>query len=734
MDSAPAVFRFREAKALNPMKRKAYLSGLFKTRFPTVLQTESTECGLACVAMLANYHGRHVTLRDLRQKFSVSLKGISLGSLLRVCKHNGLSSRPIRTELAGLKQIKLPCILHWNFNHFVILRKIGANHAVIVDPAYGERQVDWESVSQAFTGVAIEIWPDPDFVTVKQQRNITLLQLLGNLRGRTNAVLAILLLALSLEFLTALLPYHIQLIIDNAIGANDRYFTAVLTGGFAIVYLLRNLVATVRSWFLMYLGTSLNVQWKDNVLDHMLTLPLEYYEKRHVGDVTSRFGAIDAIQRMLTTSFVESFLDGAFSCVVLVILFLYQPLLSLVVLASTLLYLAVRWLINAALRNASRNEIIHGAKQNSYLLETIRGIRQVKLYGQQRERRLAWISLFISQINAKIATQKIEIWLKASRVLIFDVQNIVVIWWGAILVIDREYSIGALVAFLGYKLLYESRVAALIDNLFVIQNIQLHADRLSDIVLSKAETTTNQSVFDIDRLPATLQCEDVSFQYSLFERNVIDGMSFKVEEGESVAIIGPSGCGKSTIFNVILGIYQGARGRVLIGGEDLQFIGTQAVRRMIGTVLQDDILFSGSIAENISGFDSEANHEWIVKCAEMANIAEEIDAMPMKYFTLVGDMGAVLSGGQKQRVLLARALYKRPKFLLLDEATSHLDVSNERAVSKAIQSLNITRLIIAHRPETVLSADRIMLMKAGRIDAVLTPSQAMDFLRSVHAA
>jgi len=342
--------------------------------------------------------------------------------------------------------------------------------------------------------------------------------------------------------------------------------------------------------------------------------------------------------------------------------------------------------------------------------------------------------LFISQINAKIATQKIEIWLRAARVLIFDIQNVVVISWGATLVIDREYSVGALVAFLAYKLLYETRVTALIDNVFVIQNIRLQADRLSDIVLSKAEEATSEPARDIDGLSATLQCVGVSFQYSLFERNVIDGMTFRVEEGESVALIGPSGCGKSTIFNVILGIYQGARGRILVGGEDIQSLGMEAVRRMIGTVLQDDILFGGSIAENISGFDTEANQEWIVKCAEMANIAEEIGAMPMKYFTLVGDMGAVLSGGQKQRILLARALYKRPKILLLDEATSHLDVSNEKGVNRAIQSLKITRLIIAHRPETVLSADRIMLMKSGRIDSILTPAQATELLRSINNA
>lgn len=714
------------------MKNRSYFSRLFESRFQTVLQTESTECGLACVAMLANYYGHHVTLRDLRLRFAVSLKGISLGSLLRVCKHNGLSSRPIRTGLTGLRQMKLPCILHWNFNHFVVLKSIGTDHAIIVDPAHGERRLPLEQLSQSFTGVAIEIWPNPDFVPEKPKRNVPLAQLMGKLRRRKRAIASVLLLAFALEFFTALAPFYIQMVVDNAIGANDRYIFAELAAGFGVVYLLRNLIGSVRSWFLMYLGTSLNVQWKDNILEHMLSLPLEYFEKRHVGDVTSRFGGIDAIQRMLTTSFIESVLDGIFSVVVIVIMLFYQPLLGGIVLLSTLLYFMVRWLMNAALLDSSRNEIIHSAKQNSYLLETIRGIRQIKLYGQQRDRRLAWMSLFVKQTNAKLNTQKMEIWFKFARALIFDVQNIVVIWCGALLVIDKEYTVGALIAFLGYKMLFETRVAALIDNLFIIQNIQLQADRLSDIVLSTPESVGDTVDVEPNRLPATLECRNVFFQYSLFEKNVIDDLDFKVEAGESVAIIGPSGCGKSTIFNVILGIYQGAKGRILIGGEDITSMGVENVRKMLGTVLQDDMLFGGSIVENIAGFDSEIDFEWVTKCAELANISAEIEAMPMQYYTLVGDMGAVLSGGQKQRILLARALYKRPRILLLDEATSHLDVANERAVSRAIKSLKITRIIIAHRPETVLSVDRILLMSEGRIASVLSPAEAAALLKAMN--
>lgn len=715
-----------------PMSNKIKFDQLFSSRFPTILQTESTECGLACVAMLANYYGHNVSLRELRLKFPVSLKGMALGAILRVCKHNGLSSRPVRTNLAGLHQVKLPCILHWNFNHFVILRAIDQGQALIVDPAHGERRISFEHLSRSFTGVAVEVWPSEGFAEAKPEKRLPLSRIAGRLRKYRRAVAVVLLLALVVECLTAIAPYYIQLVVDNAVGANDQDIFTILAAGFAGLYIFKNITVAVRGWFLMYLGTSLNVQWKDNVLGHLLSLPLEFFEKRHVGDVMSRFSSVEAIQRMITSSFIESILDGLFSVVIVAVLLIYQPLLGSIVLLSALVYFVFRLFLNAQIVEAARNEIIHGARQSSYLLETLRGVRQIKLYGQQDDRRLSWMVLFIEQVNAKIATQKMEVILKFARTLTFDMQGVVVIWLGALLVIDQTYSLGALVAFLGYKVLFEARIAALIDNIFIIQNIQIQAERLSDIVLTKPELKNEPSNRSCQSLSASLECSGVYFQYSLFERNVIDGLDLHVTEGESVALIGSSGCGKSTLFNVILGVYQGAKGRILLGGEDVMSLGVDNIRSLVGVVLQDDILFAGSILENIAAFDAHVDIEWVKRCAELASISKEIDAMPMGYFTLVGDMGTVLSGGQKQRIMLARAFYKKPRILLLDEATSHLDVTNERSVNRSIKSLNMTRIFIAHRPETVLSADRILLMDKGRIVSTLTPEQAAEHLRTIN--
>jgi ATP-binding cassette subfamily B protein RaxB len=309
--------------------------------------------------------------------------------------------------------------------------------------------------------------------------------------------------------------------------------------------------------------------------------------------------------------------------------------------------------------------------------------------------------------------------------LLFGVENILIIWLGAKLVLDGNFTVGVLMAFLAYKGQFDTRVSSLIDKYFEVKMLQLQGERLADIVTTEPETGQETNLHLIDKeLPATLSVQNVRYRYAEQEPYVLDGVTFTINEGESVAIVGPSGCGKTTLLNVLLGILPASEGDVMIGGANVKHIGVNALRATIGTVLQDDVLFAGSIADNISFFDPEANQAWIEQCAAMAAIAPDIMAMPMGYNTLVGDMGTVLSGGQKQRVLLARALYKRPKILFLDEATSHLDVAKEQEVNAAIKALAMTRIIVAHRPETIASANRVIVLVGGKVaQDVIIPQQ-----------
>ncbi len=683
-------------------------------RLPLILQTEATECGLACLAMVAARHGHHNDLASLRQRFPVSLKGATLANLMQIAGQLHLGHRPLKLDLEHLDQLKLPAILHWNFNHFVVLKEVAPGSVTIHDPARGVRSMSIDELSKCFTGVALELWPDPGFVPQAPKPTLRLRTLMGSVSGLGRSFAQILLLAGALEVFALVSPFFLQVVIDNVLVAAERDLLTTLALGFGLLMLMQQAFTAIRSWVIMYMGTNLNLQWRANVFAHLIRLPVQYFEKRHMGDVVSRFGAIDQIQRTLTTSFLEAILDGLMTVVTVLMMFVYSATLGAVAVAAMALYALARWAWYRPLRNATEEQIVHAARQQSHFLETVRGLKAIKLFQRQDARRAAWLALLVEQINADVRTQKLQLLYKLLNGLLFGLENILIIWLGARLVLDGSFTVGVLMAFYAYKGQFDTRVSSLIDKYYEVKMLQLQGERLADIVMTAPEMGAGEVPGGATLAPC-IDIRGLRYRYGEQEPMVLNGVDLAIGAGESVAIVGASGCGKSTLMNVLLGILPPTEGEVRIGGIGLARVGVDTLRQMVGTVLQDDVLFAGSIADNISFFDPQADREWIEQCARMAAVADDISAMPMAYNTLVGDMGTVLSGGQKQRVLLARALYKRPTILFLDEATSHLDVAREYEVNAAIKSLNITRIIVAHRPETIASADRVVVLDRGKV-------------------
>lgn len=701
-----------------------------RRKLPLILQTEATECALACIAMVAGYHGLRTDLATLRRIFLVSIKGSTLGHLMQIAHSLKLTTRPVKLELEDLPQLRLPCILHWNFNHFVVLKAVDRNTVTIHDPAFGLRKLSLDEVSCQFTGVALELWPNPEFKPLSFRQRIRLRDLLGHVTGLFRSLGQILLLAVSLEIFALVSPFFLQWVIDNVVVSGDRDLLTTLALGFGLLMLLQQGIGTLRSWVIMHMSTTLNLQWRANIFSHLLRLPVDYFEKRHLGDVVSRFSSIDVIQKTLTTAFVEGILDGLMTIVTLVMMFIYSPSLAWIAVGAMALYGIVRWLWYRPLRNATEEQIIHAAKQQSHFLETVRGVRSIKLFQRQEERRSTWLSLLVDQINADLRNQKLQIFYRLINGILFGVERILVIWLGARLILDGNFTVGALMAFSAYKDQFDARVSALIDKLVDLRMLQLQGERLADIVLADAEpsapplpATARQATPE-----ASIELRGLRYRYADGEPWVLDGIDLRIAPGESIAIVGPSGCGKSTLVSAMLGIRVPDAGEVLVGGVSVARSGIEALRGMVGTVLQDDVLFAGSIADNISFFDPRPDFARVEECAKLAAIHDDIQAMPMAYNTLIGDMGAALSGGQKQRILLARALYKQPAILFLDEATSHLDIACEKQVNAAIRQLEITRVIVAHRPETIASADRVVILERGRIVHDL-PAAQFDLAR-----
>lgn len=690
----------------------------FQSRLPLILQSEGAECGLACIAMIASYHRYTTDLLTLRRRFPISLKGSTLSGLIDVAGQLELGTRPLKLDLEQLPKLALPCILHWEFNHFVVLESVHAHGVTIHDPAFGKRVLSMDEVSKSFTGVALECWPKEAFKPQQAKQTIRFRALMGRVNGLAGSLAQVFVFAAALEAFGLVSPFFLQWTIDNVLVSADRDLLTTLAIGFGLLMVMQQTISAVRSWVLLYMGTTLSIQWRANVFSHLLRLPVQYFEKRHVGDVISRFGTTDVIQRTLTTSFLDAILDGVMAVATLVIMFIYSPMLSAVALGAMLAYLLSRWAWYAPLRCATEEQIVHAARQHSHFIETVRGVKAIKLFQRQDHRQASWLALLVDQINAEVRTARLQLLYRFINGILFGFENILIIWLGSRLVMDGNFSVGILTAFIAYKSQFGARVSGLIDKFFELRMLSLQGERLADIVLAEPEPTAGaRTLVNTALLTPSISVRGVRYRYADQEPFVLNDISFDVQAGSSVAIVGPSGCGKTTLMNVLLGILPATEGEIVIGGMPLAQLGVAQLRGMIGTVLQDDVLFAGSIADNICFFDPAPDDAWMLRCADLASVADDIQSMPMGFNTLVGDMGTVLSGGQKQRVLLARALYKRPRILFLDEATSHLDIDKEKQVNEAVKRLEMTRVIIAHRPETIASADTVIVMMGGHIVA-----------------
>ncbi len=692
----------------------------FGRRLPMVLQTEAAECGLACLAMLVGYHGRDSDLTDLRRRFGMSLKGATLRDLVRVADELGLASRPLRLELAELKELKTPCILHWDLNHFVVLSSVGRDRLVIHDPGVGVRRVRFSEASKHFTGVALECTPLGKFESAEERPRIRFRSVVGHFVGLERSLGQLLLLALAIEVLGVASPFFMKWVIDDALVSADRELLTTLVVGFSLLLLVRVSVSAMRGWMLMALGAQLKVDGRANLLAHLVRLPAAYFEGRCLGDVVSRFGSQETILQAVTTDAVEAILDGLLASVTLVFMFLFAPVLAAVVVAGAALYGLVRWASYTPLRQASAEAIVWAARRDSHFLETLRGIKTIKLFNAEDGRLGRWLNLLVETLNRQLAAQKLQLLFRTTSSLITGGLAIVVVWLGARRVLENTLSVGTLLAFVAYKDQFLDRVGALINKAVDLRMLQLHAERLADIALTPPEPREASAAEPLQgspggkRRPASLEVRDVRFRYGENEPWLLDGLTLRIEAGESVAIVGASGCGKTTLLKVLTSLLQPSAGEILVGGTRLASLGLAHYRAMIGVVMQDDQLFAGSIGDNIAFF-SELDPERIEECAELAAVHDDIVAMPMGYSTLIGDMGTVLSGGQKQRVLIARALYRRPSILLLDEATSFLDVPREKAVNASLRACRMTRVIVAHRPETIRSVDRVVLLERGKL-------------------
>ncbi|EOB8843908.1 colicin V export peptidase/ABC transporter CvaB, partial [Escherichia coli] len=607
-----------------------------------------------------------------------------------------------------LRVLKTPCILHWDFSHFVVLVSVKRNRYVLHDPARGIRYISREEMSRYFTGVALEVWPGSEFQSETLQTRISLRSLINSIYGIKRTLAKIFCLSVVIEAINLLMPVGTQLVMDHAIPAGDRGLLTLISAALMFFILLKAATSTLRAWSSLVMSTLINVQWQSGLFDHLLRLPLAFFERRKLGDIQSRFDSLDTLRATFTTSVIGFIMDSIMVVGVCVMMLLYGGYLTWIVLCFTTIYIFIRLVTYGNYRQISEECLVREARAASYFMETLYGIATVKIQGMVGIRGAHWLNMKIDAINSGIKLTRMDLLFGGINTFVTACDQIVILWLGAGLVIDNQMTIGMFVAFSSFRGQFSERVASLTSFLLQLRIMSLHNERIADIALHEKEEKKPEIEIVADMGPISLETNGLSYRYDSQSAPIFSALSLSVAPGESVAITGASGAGKTTLMKVLCGLFEPDSGRVLINGIDIRQIGINNYHRMIACVMQDDRLFSGSIRENICGFAEEMDEEWMVECARASHIHDVIMNMPMGYETLIGELGEGLSGGQKQRIFIARALYRKPGILFMDEATSALDSESEHFVNVAIKNMNITRVIIAHRETTLRTVDRVI--------------------------
>lgn len=673
-----------------------------------LFQSEASECGIACIAMLASAHGFSIDLTSMRARYPVSLKGSTLQNIVEIASDIGLESRAIRCEINDLKNLQLPAILHWNMKHFVVLVKCKRNSYVILDPAFGRIKVSKEDINRSFTGVALEAWPGPDFKKDDVRNRLEISRIIPKSLTIRKVIISIFLYAITIELIILFLPILQQIIIDDALVTQDTDLLLLLTITTAVFMLGKAITEVVRGLVQRNLSSSLSLIVPSHVFKHMAGLSVSWFEKRSSADIITRFDSVNQIHTTLTTTTINAIIDGIVALLTLAAMFLYSSTLATIVLIFTGIYAAIRLFWFRFYRLHVHNEIVQRARVTQYLMETIQGIATIKIFGGALQRQDHFLGRLSRHIVVKMQIKSADIYFAFTQSILTGAERVGVIFLGAHSVLEGNFTVGMLIAFLSFRDNYVRKTDRLIDAVVAFKMLDVHLDRTSDILLTPQEHKTELPYLGEKNTKGAIEIKNVSYKYGENDVFVLRNCNLKIEAGKTIAIVGPSGSGKSTLYKVLAGEAEPQVGQVLIDDVPITTIGYERLRQIIAVVRQNDMLFGGTVFENIALLDPIPNHDKVYEVARTAQIFDEIEHMPMGFNTLVGAMGSGLSGGQLQRLMIARALYRDPQILILDEATSSLDVENEKKITAAISELGITRIIIAHRQETIASADKII--------------------------
>jgi ATP-binding cassette subfamily B protein len=685
-----------------------------RQRVPFIQQTTASDCGAASLTMVLAFHGKHLRLDDVRKVTGYGRDGADAMAILSAARVFGLRGRGVKVEeVEDLRFLPAGSILHWQFNHFLVLERVTADGADVVDPAGGRRRVSREDLGRSFTGVALSFEPSEDFEP--QEGEGRRLGRFFNLLREHSAVLQRVLVTSAMVQLFALaVPLLIGALVDRVIPRGDTQLLGVLAAGLTAIIGFNFLASLLRSYLLLYLRTQLDTRMTLDFLDHLVDLPYAFFQQRSAGDLIMRMGSNATVREILTSGALSGVLDGLLVTLYLILLFAASPSMGLLVLVLGAIRVGLFLFTRKRTRDLMSRSLQTESRSQSFQVNMLAGIETLKASGAEHRAVEQWSHLFVDVLNVSLARGRLSAFVDSTLAALGTASPLIILVWGAVQVLQGDMSLGTMLAMNALAAGFLTPLSTLITNAFQFQLLGSYLDRIEDVLETPREQDPTV-VSPAPRLKGGVRLEGVSFRYGPFAPLAVEDVSIEIPPGRFIALVGRSGAGKSTLASLLVGLYPPTEGRILFDGADLTELDLRSVRRQVGVVPQHPYLFGTSIRANITLSDPTLPLSRAVEAAKLAHIHDDVLAMPMGYETIMADGGASLSGGQRQRLALARALVHRPAILLLDEATSALDTRTEREIQRELTALRTTRIVIAHRLSTIRDADLILVMEGGRL-------------------